>query len=91
MQRIKARRGQGRRGPARTTPKGTGPGGRITPDDIKAKATSLVSGVEGQVKAAKPTLTYAAAGGMLLIALIAFWLGRRSGKVRSTVVEVRRG
>jgi hypothetical protein len=69
---------------------GTGPGGLITPDDIRAKAQSLVAGVEGQVQAARPTLTYVAVGGVLLIVFAAFFLGRRSGRVRSTLVEIRR-
>jgi hypothetical protein len=62
----------------------------ITPDDIRAKAGELVSGVEGQVQTARPTLTYAAVGGFFLIVIIAFLLGRRSGKFRSTLVEIRR-
>ena len=62
----------------------------ITPDDIRAKAEELVSGVEGQVQSARPTLTYVAVGGVFLIVIIAFLLGRRSGKFRSTLVEIRR-
>ncbi len=71
-------------------PRGSGPGGLITPEDIRAKAGELVSGVEGQVESARPTLTLAAVGGVLLVVLIAFLLGRRSGKFRSTLVEIRR-
>jgi hypothetical protein len=70
---------------------GSGPDGRITPDDIRAKAQELVGGVEDQVEAARPLLMYAAVGGALLVTLAAFWLGRRSGRRRSTVVEIRRG
>lgn len=70
---------------------GRGPGGRITPDDIRAKAQELAGGVESQVQAARPLLMYAALGGALLVTLAAFWLGRRSGRRRSTVVEIRRG
>lgn len=70
---------------------GSGPGGRITPEDIKAKAQALAGGVESQVREARPLLGYAAVGGALLVTLAAFWLGRRSGRRRSTVVEIRRG
>ena len=70
---------------------GSGPGGHITPDDIRAKAQELAGGVENQVQAARPLLMYAAVGGALLVTLAAFWLGRRSGRRRSTVVEIRRG
>ena len=49
-----------------------------------------MSGVEGQVQSARPTLTLVAVGGVLLMVFIAFFLGRRSGKFRSTLVEIRR-
>jgi hypothetical protein len=71
-------------------PQGTGPGGQITPDDIRAKTKELVAGVEGQVQSARPTLTYVAVGGVLLLVFLAFFLGRRSGRARSTLVEIRR-
>jgi len=74
----------------KATPQGSGPGGRITPDDIRAKASELATGVEGQVESARPVITYVAVGAVLLIAVTAFWLGRRSGRTRSTFVEIRR-
>ena len=40
-------------------PEGSGADGRITPEDIRAKAESLAGGVEGSVQAAKPILMYA--------------------------------
>jgi NaMN:DMB phosphoribosyltransferase len=70
---------------------GSGPDGRITPDDIRAKAQEVAGGVEHQVQSARPLLMYAAVGGAVLVTLAAFWLGRRSGRRRSTVVEIRRG
>ena len=70
---------------------GSGPGGRITADDIRAKAQELAGGVESQVQSARPLLMYAAVGGAFLVTLAAFWLGRRSGRRRSTVIEIRRG
>jgi hypothetical protein len=90
MQRVRSRGGQSFRRNGAPPPQGTGPGGLITPEDIRAKAGELVSGVEGQVQSARPTLTYAAVGGVLLLVFIAFFLGRRSGKFRSTLVEIRR-
>ena len=47
--------------------------------------------MEAKAQATRPLLTYAAVGGVVLVALAAFWLGRRSGRRRSTVVEIRRG
>ena len=90
MQRVRSRGGHSSRRNGAGAPKGSGPGGLITPEDIRAKAGELVSGVEGQVQSARPTLTYAAVGGVLLLVFIAFLLGRRSGKFRSTLVEIRR-
>jgi hypothetical protein len=87
---VRSRRGQAGQPTAAAPPRGSGPGGQITPEDIRAKAESLISGVEGQVQAARPTLTYVAVGGVLLIAFAAFWLGRRNGRARSTLVEIRR-
>jgi hypothetical protein len=72
-------------------PEGSGPGGQITPDDIRAKAEQLAGGVEDQIRAKRPILTYAAVGGAVLVVLAAFVLGRRSGRRRSTIVEIRRG
>ena len=39
----------------------------------------------------RPLLMYAAVGGAVLVTLAVFLLGRRSGRRRSTVVEIRRG
>jgi hypothetical protein len=76
-------------------PQGTGAGGKITPGDIKSKAEAVVGGVDDQIQQIQVTkgslLKYAAVGGALAVVLISFWLGRRSGRRRSTVVEIRRG
>ncbi len=90
MLRVRTSGGQSPRRNGAPPPQGSGPGGLITPDDIRAKAESLVAGVEGQVQSARPTLTYVAVGGVLLMVFIAFFIGRRSGRIRSTLVEIRR-
>lgn len=74
-----------------SAPKGTGPGGRITPQDIRAGAEELAGGVEDDIQAARPVMTYAAVAAGLVLVLAAFWLGRRSGRRKSTIVEIRRG
>lgn len=71
--------------------RGSGPGGRITPDDVRAKADELAGGVEQDIQATRPLMMYAATGAVLVVVLAAFWLGRRSGRRKSTVVEIRRG
>jgi len=84
-------RGRGRGGSRGARPRGSGPGGRVTPEDIRAKVDELASGVESAAQAKVPLLRYAAIGGAALAVLVAFWLGRRSGRRRSTIVEIRRG
>jgi len=80
-----------RRGAAGGRPEGSGPGGRITPEDIRASAEELAGGVGDQVQAKLPARAYLLAGGAALLVLASFYLGRRSGRRRSTVVEIRRG
>jgi hypothetical protein len=63
----------------------------IEPDDIEQKFRELQTDVVGTVGA--EVRTYAiAAGAVLAVAVIgvAFLMGRRRGKKRSTIVEVRR-
>jgi hypothetical protein len=71
--------------------RGSGPDGKVTADDIRAKVAELAQGLEGQVQAKLPALRYAAVAGVAALVLAAFFLGRRSGRKRSTVVEIRRG
>ena len=71
-------------------PIGSGPGGQITADDIRTKAQELVAGVEGQVRSKMPLVTYVATGAAVAVIVGAFLLGRRSGRRRSTFVEIRR-
>jgi hypothetical protein len=65
-------------------------GARITRDDIEAKFRELQGGAHDQAASAKGTLL--AAGGVVavILVLIVFLLGRRAGKQRSTIVEIRR-
>lgn len=72
-------------------PAGTGPGGSITPQDIRAKLNELAGDVEGQVQAQLPVAKYAAIGGAVALLVVVFLLGRRSGRRKSTIVEIRRG
>jgi hypothetical protein len=78
-------------GRAGRKPRGSGPEGAITPEDIRAKAEQLTGDVQGQVRAKRSLLAYAAVASALAALVAAFVLGRRSGRRRSTVVEIRRG
>ena len=63
---------------------------RITRDDLEAKFRDVAGDLEDQVDEAKPTLVAGAVGALLLAVLVAYLLGRRSGRHRSAVVEIRR-
>jgi hypothetical protein len=72
-------------------PRGTGEGGRITPADIRAKAQQVAGGAQSQIRSVRPALNYAALAAGVVVVALAFWLGRHSGRRRSTIVEIRRG
>jgi hypothetical protein len=62
----------------------------ITRDDLEAKFRELEGGAREQVASARTTLFAAGGIAVFLILLLVFLLGRRAGKQRSTVVEIRR-
>jgi hypothetical protein len=65
-------------------------GGRITRADIEGKLREMRGDVEETAEAAKAPIL-AIAGGVAAVVLIAvFLLGKRRGRRRSTVVEIRR-
>ena len=65
-------------------------GDRITRDQIEAKFRELTGEVGGEVESARPQiLTISLVVGATALAVV-FLLGRRTGKRKSTVVEVRR-
>ena len=65
-------------------------GGRITREDLQAAYSQVLGEGEATARAAAPrALAVAGAIGMTLITL-AFLAGRRRGRSRSAVVEIRR-
>ncbi|MGH9249278.1 MAG: hypothetical protein ACRD0W_07170 [Acidimicrobiales bacterium] len=62
----------------------------ITRDDLEAKFRELEGGAREQVASARTTLITGGVIAALIVLLLAFLLGRRAGKQRSTVVEIRR-
>lgn len=63
---------------------------RITRADLESKFRETQSGLQDKLNDKKQTLiTVAAAGGFVLLLLI-FLLGKRSGKKKTTFVEIRR-
>jgi hypothetical protein len=66
------------------------PAKKITRDDIEAKLREVAGDVDTQVEAAKPKIIGGAVAAALITILVVYLLGRRSGKKRSAVVEIRR-
>lgn len=63
---------------------------RITPQDLENKFTALQSDIQGRVDDKKTSIATVAAGSGMVLMIIFFLLGRRSGRRRSAVVEIRR-
>lgn len=68
----------------------TGTPSPITRDDLEAKFRGLQNDIQGRVEERKTTLLSIVAGAGAVALVIFFLLGRRSGKKRSTLVEIRR-
>ncbi|MGH9112478.1 MAG: hypothetical protein ACRDZN_09330 [Acidimicrobiales bacterium] len=68
----------------------TAPTTRITRDDLEAKFRELEAGARDQAESAKTTIVTAGVIAAVIVLLLAFLLGRRAGKQRSTIVEIRR-
>lgn len=71
-------------------PVGSGPGGRIQLGDIQAKLEEIRGDTTEAAEQAKPVAVIAGVAGVVLLVGVAFLLGRRRGKRKSTWVEIRR-
>jgi hypothetical protein len=69
---------------------GSGPGGRVEIGDIRAKLGEIRGEVDETTEKAKPIAIYAGVGGVVLLIVLAFLLGRRRGQRKATWVEIRR-
>jgi hypothetical protein len=66
------------------------PDGKITRDDIEAKLRELRGDVGERTEAAKVPAIAIAVGVAVVTIAAAYFLGRRKGKRRQTVLEIRR-
>lgn len=73
-----------------TAPAGTGPHGRIEVGDIQAKLEEIRGDTTEAAEQAKPVAVIGAVAGVVVLVGIAFLLGRRRGRRKSTWVEIRR-
>jgi hypothetical protein len=62
----------------------------ITRSDLEAKFRELEGGAREQVESARSTVVTAGVVAALTLLLLAYLLGARKGKQRSTIVEIRR-
>ena len=72
---------------AKAVPAGSG---RITREDLEQRFTAVQDTLRGKVRDRKQTLISAVSVTAILILLIVFLLGKRSGKRKTTLVEIRR-
>jgi len=63
---------------------------RITRDDIEKKLREVAGDVDTGVEKARPKILTGAVAAAVLALLVAYLLGRRSGKSKSARVEIRR-
>ena len=63
---------------------------RVTRADLEAKLTEIDSELTDTGEAVKPKAIAVGVGALVLILVIAFFLGRRKGERKTTVLEVRR-
>ena len=63
---------------------------RITRDDLENKFRDVQGGLQGKLQDRKQSSATAAAVGGVVLLLLFFVLGRRSGRKKTTFVEIRR-
>jgi hypothetical protein len=64
--------------------------GHISRDDLERKLRAFQGDIKGAVDSQRNNLIVAAGVFGLILVVIFFLLGRRSGKKKSTIVEIRR-
>jgi hypothetical protein len=63
---------------------------KISRDDLEAKLREISGDAEETVEAAKPKVISSVVAGAVLVVLVAYLLGRRRGRARSAVIEIRK-
>lgn len=71
-------------------PAATPPSEPVTIDDIRASLRRVTSPIKQSVDTQRERARVAAAVGVAAVVLVAFWLGRRSGRRHQTILEIRR-
>ena len=63
---------------------------KITPDDVERKLRAFQGQIQGKVDDKKSTLVTIGAGLGVFLLILFFLLGKRSGKKKSTIVQIKR-
>jgi hypothetical protein len=63
---------------------------KITPDDLRDKLQSFQGDIQGKVDDRKMSIASVAGGAGMVLMILMFLLGKRSGKKKSAIVEIRR-
>lgn len=63
---------------------------RITREDLEAKFRALQSDIQGKASDKKQSIVAAGSAVAAFVVIVAYLLGRRSGKRRSSRIEFRR-
>lgn len=63
---------------------------KITPQDLQRKLQAFQDGIQGKVDEKRSTIMTAGASVGVLLLVIFFLLGKRSGKRKTTIVEIKR-
>lgn len=63
---------------------------KVSRDDLERSFRSLQDGMKGKVDDKRSTVVTAATVAGVVVVLLVFLLGRRSGKRKTTLVEIRR-
>jgi len=75
---------------SRPVPPAPTPGGRITRADIEAKLRQIQGDVETGVESGREIGKIAGIAGAVLGVFIIYFLGRRHGRKKRTIVEIKR-
>ncbi|MDZ4825670.1 MAG: hypothetical protein SGJ13_04295 [Actinomycetota bacterium] len=63
---------------------------KVTRDDLESKLRELRGDVDKRVETAKVSAITIAVGVAVVTVVAAYWFGKRKGKKRQTVLEIRR-
>ena len=63
---------------------------KISPEDLQNKLQAFQDGVQGKVDDKKSTLAAAGGAAIIVLIIIFFLLGKRSGRKKTTLVEIKR-